>query len=183
MSVYVNYTLRHPFQFYFRDQLLSQIALLRGPVKGVREGFMYYHNRTPEELSTHIDNFCKSLEGMGLAAWLFHYYDYLLACEYAMLYLYRGLPDSSFTNRIEDADRVFAMIFDRFYSNYGQKPEIYEQHFKQAGIQNAMHSVLNSPSAIVGLRSMVNILAAINPDAGQRYADFLQKESVVDIMT
>ncbi|MEP6997945.1 MAG: glycosyltransferase family A protein, partial [Betaproteobacteria bacterium] len=47
VALYDEYTRKHPFQFYFRDQVLSQIALLTGPVKGLRDGFMFYNNRRP----------------------------------------------------------------------------------------------------------------------------------------
>jgi len=181
MSLYVEYTHKHPFQFYFRDQVLSQIALLTGPVKGVRHGFMFYNNRRPEEMPAHYQAFRTSLEEMGLASWLFDYYDYLLACEYAALYLYRGLPDSLFANRMADADRIFMKLFERYYDN-GYRKNIggSEEHFIRVGIQDAMHDVLEGPSAVVGLRSLVKIFNTINAAAGERYGDFLRREMVVD---
>jgi len=182
MSVYAEYTRRHPFQFYFRDQVLSQIALLTGPVKGLRDGFMFYNNRRPEEIPAHLQGFRNSLEDMGLAPWLLDYYYYLLACEYAALYLYRGLADSLFSNRIADANRVFMKLFERYYNNtYRENIGAYEEHFINAGIEEPMHAVLEEPSAIVGLKSMLRIFTTINADAGKRYADFLRREIVVDL--
>jgi len=49
----------------------------------------------------------KLIEDMGLARWLFNYYDFWLACEYAAVWLYRGLPDTCFSDRMMDADRIF----------------------------------------------------------------------------
>src|SRR5205814_813713 len=113
ISIYIDYTNANPFPFYFRDQLLSQIALLTGPVKGIREGFMFYKVRSSEEVPAHVENFRTSLKQMGLAGWLYPYYEYLLACEYAALYLYRGLTELAFSNRVNDADLVFATLFKR----------------------------------------------------------------------
>src|SRR4029453_8468427 len=168
ISVYVDYTSANPFPFYFRDQLLSQIALLTGPAKGTREGFTFYNVRRPEEMPAHVRNFNASLKQMGLAAWLYEYYDYLLACEYAALYLYRGLPEAAFSNRTADADLVFATLFKRFEKRYRQAPHAYEKHFRRIGIRDAMHSVLHRQSAIVGLRSLAAIASKINPEAGDR---------------
>ena len=182
VSAYIDYSKLHPFQLYFRDQLLSQIALLAGPVKGIREGFMFYNVRRPEESAAHVKNFKRTLKEVGLAGWLYGYYDYLLACEYAALYLYRGLSEAVFSNRRTDADRVFATLFRRFENEYGQSAGAYEKHFTRMGIQDAMHDVLEMRSAIVGLRSMVTIAALINPDAGRRYADFLRREMAIAVL-
>ena len=182
VSLYIEYTSAHPFPFYFRDQLLSQIALLNGPVKGLRDGFMFYNVRNPDEMSAHVENFKKALKAMGLARWLYEYYDYLLACDYAALYLYRRLPSAILSNAPAAADRVFAALFQRFEGRYKQTPTAYENHFARVGIQDAMHAVLETRSAMVGLRSMTAIFTKINPDAGCRYADFLRREMAIDVL-
>jgi hypothetical protein len=181
MSIYDEYINKHPFQFYFLDQMLSQIALLTGAVKGMRDGFQFYKNRRPEEMQVHIQNLVKSIEGMGLPPWLYEYYDYWLACEYATLYLYRGLSNACFSDRIADADRIFVRVFARFVNMYRQSARQYESHFERVGIQDAMHAVLDDPCALVGLRGMVHIYERLNPDAGRRYADFLRRELVLDV--
>src|SRR5436190_9670748 len=121
METYIEYTLRHPFPFYFRDQVLSQIALLTGQVKGVREGFQFYNNRRPEEIAAHMENLYKALDDFGLPRWLYYYYDYWLACEYACLFLYRRLPDKLFGDRMAAADQIFVKVFNRYRDNYRQK--------------------------------------------------------------
>ena len=182
ISVYIDYTNANPFPFYFRDQLLSQIALLTGPVKGIREGFMFYNVRRPEEMPAHVENFKTGLKQMGLAAWLYEYYDYLLACEYAALYLYRGVSEAAFSNRIADADLVFATLFKRFEKRYREAPHAYEKHFAKVGIREPMHGVLHRRSATVGLRTLAAIAARISPQAGERYADFLRRELVMKVL-
>jgi hypothetical protein len=182
ISTYIRYMNLHPFPFYFRDQLLSQIALLNGPVKGIREGFMFYNVRSAEQMPAHVQNFKKGLKSMGLAGWLYEYYDYLLACDYAALYLYRGLSDSIFSNRLNSADLIFKTLFQRFESRYRQSPHVYEKHFANTGIRDAMHAVLRSPSAVVGLRSMASIASTINSDAGRRYKEFLGRELTKEIL-
>lgn len=180
-AMYVDYTNAHPFGFYFRDQMLSQIALLAGPVKGLREGFTYYKNRTPEEMKTHWHNQCASLEQMGLAPWLQYYYHLLLACEYATLYLYRKLPSEWFSNRIKDADRLFAEIFKLFRAYYERHVRQFETHFVDAKIFEPMYAVMDNPSSIVGLRSLHAIISTMSPNAAERYARFLRDELVVDV--
>jgi glycosyl transferase family 2 len=183
ISVYIDYTNANPFPFYFRDQLLSQIALLSGPVKGIREGFMFYNVRRSEEMPAHVRNFKTGLKEMGLAAWLYEYYDYLLACEYAAVYLYRGVPEAVFSNRVADADLAFATLFKRFEKRYRNAPHAYEKHFARAGIRDPMHSVLHRQSAMVGLRSLAAICARINAGTGERYAGFLRREMVAEVLS
>ena len=182
MKTYIEYTLRHPFQFYFRDQVLSQIALLAGRVKGVRWGFQFYNNRRPEEIPAHMENLYKALDDFGLPRWLYYYYDYWLACEYACLFLYRRLPDKLFGDRMAAADQIFVKVFNRYRDNYRQKAEAYERHFTEAGIRAPMHEVLDDPSALVGLRSMSRVFIQANPEAGSRYAEFLNNEMIVDVV-
>jgi len=183
MLMYIDYFKIHPFQFHFRDQMLSQIALLTGTVKGLREGFMCYATRTPEEMAIHKERHSQSLQQLGLPPWLHHYYPYWLACEYATLYLWRGLPDSVFADRIRDADRVFNELFARFRENYDRNTSAFEDHFEQAGIWKPMYDVLDHPSAIVGLRSLSTIFSTVNADAGARFSGFLKTEMVADIVS
>jgi hypothetical protein len=182
ISAYIEYTKAHPFSFYFRDQLLSQIALLNGPVKGLREGFIFYNVRRPEEMAAHVENFKTGLKGMGLKGWLYEYYDYLLACDYAALYLYRGVSEKILSDRLTSADLVFATLFKRFRNQYSQRPNAYEKHFARIGIQAPMHAVLETPSSTVGLRSMAAIVATIDPGAGRRYKDFLRREMTIQVI-
>jgi hypothetical protein len=65
---------------------------------------------------------------------------------------------------------------------YSHDTEGHEDHFRRVGIEDAMHTVLDDPSAITGLRSMTTIFTKINPDAGKRYADFLQKKMTVAVI-
>jgi len=182
LTIYLEYAKRHPFNLYFRDQMLSQIALLTGPVKGLRHGISVYKNRPADELRGHLENIAGSVDDMGLPPWLYiFYYHYWLGCEYASLYLYRGIPDGQFADRLSDADKVFIELFTRFRMTYDKNPAKYEAHFKEAGISDAMHDVLDDPTAVVALRSLATIFRAHNPEAGKRYADFLRKEMVVDI--
>lgn len=81
-----------------------------------------------------------------------------------------------------DADRVFATLFRRFESQYAQRHRAYEKHFRRIGIRDAMHDVLNKRSATTGLRSLAALAARINPDAGRRYAEFLRREILVEIL-
>jgi glycosyltransferase involved in cell wall biosynthesis len=182
MALYIEYTERNPFQFYFRDQVLSQFALLLGPVKGLREGFQFYNIRRPEEGPAHMEAEFKSLEAVGLAPWLYYHYDFWMACEYAAAWLYRGLPDASFSYRVVDADQIFVKLFDRYRNNYMKNTSGYEDHFRQAGIEDAMHTVLDDPSAITGLRGLTKLFEKMSPGAGRLYADFLQKEMVVQVI-
>ncbi len=176
------FTNRHPFALYFQDQMLSQVALLGGPVKGLRQGLTVYRNRDSDELPGHLENIAGSVDAMGLPPWLYiFYYHYWLGCEYASLYLYRGIPDGQFADRLSDADKVFIELFARFRMTYDKNPAKYEAHFKEAGISDAMHDVLDDSTAVVALRSLATIFRAHNPEAGKRYADFLRKEMVVDI--
>jgi hypothetical protein len=182
MALYIEYTERNPFQFHFRDQVLSQIALLLGPVKGLREGFQYYNVRGPEEGTAQMRGEFKVLDDMSLAGWLYYHFDFWLACEYAALWLYRGLPDTYFSDRMMDADRIFMKVFDQYKVKYSHDTDGHEDHFRRVGIEDAMHTVLDDPSAITGLRSITTIFTKINPDAGKRYADFLQKAKTVAVI-
>jgi hypothetical protein len=179
---YLEYMERHPFPFHFRDQMLSQIALLMGPVKGLREGFLCYSTRTPSEMASHKESHSRSLAELGLPPWLHHYYPFWLACEYATLYLWRGLPDTIFSDRHGAADSVFNEIFGRYRELYAQHPEIYEDHFEKAGIWKPMYDVLDHPSAIVGLKSLCTIFTTVNERAGNRFANFLREELVSDVL-
>jgi len=182
LRTYVEFTRRHPFDLYFRDQMLSQIALLAGPVKGLREGFTLYKNRGADELPAHLANIAKSIDEIGLPPWLYiFYYHYWLGCEFANLYLYRGIPDKWFSDRLVNADEIFIELFTRFRMTYDKNPIKYEAHFKEAGILGPMHDVLDDPSAIVALRSLTAILSAYNSEVGNRYADFLRREMIVEI--
>ncbi len=182
MAIYIQYTEKNPFQFHFRDQVLSQIALLHGPVKGLREGFQFYNVRGPEEGTAQMRGEFKALDDMGLAGWLYYHFDFWLACEYAALWLYRGLPDALFSYRMMDADRIFMKVFDQYRVKYANDTAGHEDHYRRVGIEDAMHTVLDDPSAITGLRSITDIYGRINPDAGKRYADFLRMEMVVDVI-
>jgi len=148
----------------------------------MREGFEFYNVRSEEEMKAHSQREYKTAEDMGLAGWLFHYYDFWLACEYATVWLYRGLPDTSFSYRMMDADRIFVKIFDRYKMKYAGDTKTFEDHFRLIGIEDAMHTVLDDPSAITGLRSLMTIFTKIDPEAGKRYAAFLQKEMVAKVM-
>jgi glycosyltransferase involved in cell wall biosynthesis len=182
MALYIEYTRRHPFQFWFRDQMLSQIELLTGPVKGLPKAFIYYRTRTPEEMSAQLKIAAESLEDIGLPSWIHHYYYfYSLACEYATLYLWRGMPDSLFSDRVRDADLVFNELFGRFRASYEQYTEQFENHFEEAKIGQPMYDVLDHPSAITGLRGLSALFSTTSPDAGARYAEFLRNEMVVDV--
>ena len=182
VSTYIEYSNVHPFPFYFRDQLLSQIALLNGPVKGLREGFIFYKVRSEEEQAAHVASFKKGLKEMGLKAWLYEYYYYLLACEYVALYLYRGLPDSMFSDRIDAANQIFAALLTGFENDYRQKSLAFERHFDRTGIRNTVYAVFRTRSAIEGLRGMVDIFTKINPEAGTRYTEFLRREMAVAVL-
>jgi glycosyltransferase involved in cell wall biosynthesis len=182
MALYIEYTGKHPFKFWFRDQMLSQIALLTGPAKGLPKGFTYYRTRTREEVSAQVKIECKALEDTGLPAWLHNYYYYWLACEYATLYLWRGMSNSLFSDRLRDADLVFNELFSRFRASYEQHTGQYEDHFEQEKVWKPMYDVLDHPSAIAGLRGLSTILSTVNSDAGAIYADFLRKEMVVDVL-
>jgi len=181
MKLYIAYTGSHPFEFWFRDQMLSQIALLTGPVKGLPRGFTYYRTRSPDELEVQIEKEQKALEHLGLSRWLRFYYHYWLACEYATLYFWRGLPDSLFSDRVQEADLVFNELFSRFRTTYDQRTEQFESHFEEAEIWKPMYEVLDHPSAVVGLRALCTIFTVMNPDSGARYRDFLRDELVVDV--
>jgi hypothetical protein len=81
-----------------------------------------------------------------------------------------------------DVDQIFMKLFDRYRSNYLKNTNGYEDYFRQAGIEDAVHTVLDDPSAITGLRGMMKIFEKMSPEAGERYADFLRKEMVVEVI-
>jgi len=73
-------------------------------------------------------------------------------------------------------------LFKRFEKRYRETPHVYEKHFARAGIRDAMHDVFHRCSAIVGLRSLAAIATRINPQAGERYAEFLRREMAVNVL-
>ena len=91
MSIFMEYASKHPFQFYFRDQMLSQIALLIGQVKGFVTASCITGIVAPKK-RRRIWKAVRVPNRYGPRPWLYFYYDYWLACEYASLYLYRGYP-------------------------------------------------------------------------------------------
>jgi hypothetical protein len=147
----------------------------------VAKGFTYYRTRAPEEMAAQIESEQRALERVGISSWLRQYYFFWLACEYAQLYLWRGMSDSLFSDRTTNADLVFNELFGRFRAGYEQHTGAYEDHFEKAKIWQPMYDVLDHPSAITGLRGLCTIFSTMNPDAGARYAEYLRAEMVVDV--
>jgi len=66
--------------------------------------------------------------------------------------------------------------------NYANETRTFDDHFRLVGIEDAMHTVLDDPSAITGLRRLMTTFTKINPSAGKRYANFLHNEMVVQVI-
>ncbi len=167
-QIFSNYLDQHPFHYQFHDQLLSQIGLLRGPMKGVNNGLIVYNTKHDAISSGAMANYQNTFLEQGLPEWFGTFHFYLYGVGYATLYQFRELSDTLFQNRQEATDQIFAL----FFNAYRVTPEI-EAHLNATGLLPYVQEVYANPTAAQGVASMHKIIAALNSELGEKYAHFL----------
>lgn len=175
-KLFSSYLTHHPFQYQFHDQLLSQISLLKGPMKSVNNGLVIYNTKHDAVSSGAMANYQNSFVEQGLPEWFGVFHFYLYGVEYATLYQFRELSDALFDSRQEATNQIFALFFNAFQVT----PEI-EAHLTAAGVLQYVQDVYANPNAAQGVLSMYRIINALNPEKGKQYADFLNASTYFEV--
>jgi hypothetical protein len=174
---FARYLTQHPIRHQFFDQLLSQLALLRGPVLGVNNGLTLYNQKTDSLSSGRPDQIARLSVEHGLPAWFHKLGTYSWGVEYATFYHSKLVaPLLSMTERKTVADGVYSYFLEKFrHGTYLPQRAAYDEFLVFAGIRENLDEALAVGSFEAGLANMQRIIRKHNPELGDQYAEFLRQ--------